>query len=56
MAKEMINSTKPTPKGETEGLGQTLKAYEEFDMNHLNDPTGTHPEYDGSKINNKGKK
>jgi hypothetical protein len=45
-----INTTSKIEEGGTEGLSQTLSAYEEFDMNMLNDPTGEHPKYDGSGI------
>jgi hypothetical protein len=45
-----INTTFEIPEGETEGLGQTLKAYEQYDMNLINDITGTHPDFDASGI------
>jgi len=50
MGDNKINSTKKVEGGTTPGLGQTLAAYDEFDMNKLNDPTGENPSVDGSGI------
>ena len=49
--KEMINDSKEI-KGEGV-LKDTLTAYDQYDMNKLNDPTGMHPEY--QRQNNKSK-
>jgi hypothetical protein len=39
MADEMINSTKPHNKSSgTQGIGDSVKAMDEWDMNVLNDP------------------
>lgn len=41
MSDEMINSTKPYNKSSgVQGIGDTIKAMNEFDMNCLNDSIG----------------
>lgn len=41
MSDEMINSTKPYNKSSgTQGIGDTIKAMNEYDMNALNDSIG----------------
>lgn len=41
MADEMINSTKPYNKSSgLQGIGDTVKAMNEYDMNNLNDSIG----------------
>jgi hypothetical protein len=43
MADEMINSTKPYNKSSgLQGIGDTVKAMNEYDMNVLNDPIAGH--------------
>jgi hypothetical protein len=41
----MINSTKPYKKGGIQGIGDTVKMMDEYDMNVLNDSIG--PEQSG---------
>lgn len=42
MADEMINSTKPYNKSSgIQGIGDTIKQMNEYDMNVLNDPIAT---------------
>lgn len=46
-----INTTSEIPDSGTEGLDLTLAAYDKgWNMNDLNDPTGSHPEYDASGL------
>lgn len=46
MADEMLNKTKPYNKSSgLQGIGDTIKAYEEYDMNKMNDSIG--PEQSG---------
>lgn len=41
MSDEMLNSTKPYNKSAgTQGIGDTVKAMNEYDMNKLNDSIG----------------
>ena len=48
MADEMINSTKPFNKSSgTQGIGDTVKMMNEFDMNKLNDPIESHGSSEG---------
>ena len=42
-----INTTSEIPAGGV--LDNTLKAMEQWDMNMINDPVGSHPEYNGPK-------
>jgi hypothetical protein len=50
MADEMINKTKPYNKSSgLQGIGDTVKLYEEYDMNMLNDPIAT-PESQRGKV------
>lgn len=42
-----INTTSEITESGIGGISDTLLAYEQWDMNMLNDPAGKHPEYNG---------
>lgn len=48
MSDEMINKTKPYNKSSgLQGIGDSVKAMNEFDMNKLNDPIASHSSQEG---------